>query len=102
MSKGVEVDERVLMRSALDDATHDLAFGRPLPASLRAALLKFQQTQVKQRTTALLLPKLVERHARSGAPTSNATAAEHAFATSAVSVGVSPHPSQRAPPRFPP
>src|SRR3546814_9560742 len=50
MSKGVEVDERVLMRSALDDATHDLAFGQPLPAYLRAALLKFQKTQVKQRT----------------------------------------------------
>src|SRR3546814_1547841 len=40
MSKGVEVDERVPMRSALDDATHDLEFGRPLPAYLRAALPK--------------------------------------------------------------
>src|SRR3546814_16831252 len=75
MSKGVEVDERVLMRSALDDATHDLAFGRPLPAYLRAALPKFQKTQVKQRSTALLLPQLVERHARAGAPQSHSTAA---------------------------
>src|SRR3546814_1250558 len=96
MSKGVEVDERVLMRSALDDATHDLEFGRPLPAYLRAALLKFQKTQVKQRTTALLLPKLVERHARAGAPKSNATAAETAFEKAAVDVGVSPKTAQRA------
>src|SRR3546814_4641328 len=102
MSKGVEVDERVLMRSALDDATHDLEFGRPLPAYLRAALLKFQKTQVKQRTTALLLPKLVERHARAGAPKSNATAAETAFEKAAVDVGVSPKTAQRAHRRFPP
>src|SRR3546814_13359432 len=90
------------MRSALDDATHDLEFGRPLPAYLRAALLKFQKTQVKQRTTALLLPKLVERHARAGAPKSNATAAETAFEKAAVDVGVSPKTAQRAHRRFPP
>src|SRR3546814_4213730 len=86
--------------SALDDATHDLEFGRPLPAYLRAALLKFQKTQVKQRTTALLLPKLVERHARAGAPKSNATAAETAFEKAAVDVGVSPKTAQRAHRRF--
>src|SRR3546814_9655565 len=74
----------------------------PLPAYLRAALLKCQKTQVKQRTTALLLPKLVERHARAGAPKSNATAAETAFEKAAVDVGVSPKTAQRAHRRFPP
>src|SRR3546814_7130368 len=73
-----------------------------LPIYLRAALLKFQKTQVKQRTTALLLPKLVERHARAGAPKSNATAAETAFEKAAVDVGVSPKTAQRAHRRFPP
>src|SRR3546814_2162084 len=48
MSKGVEVDERVLMRSALDDATHDLEFGRPLPAYLRAALRSEEHTSELQ------------------------------------------------------
>src|SRR3546814_520335 len=76
--------------------------GRANRRFLRAGLLKFQKTQVKQRTTALLLPKLVERHARAGAPKSNATAAETAFEKAAVDVGVSPKTAQRAHRRFPP
>lgn len=102
MSKGVEVDERVLMRSALVDAAHDLEIGRPLPAYLRAALLKFNKSQAKKRTTELLLPELVERHAQSGAPRSNATAAETAFEKAAADVGVSPKTAQRAYRKHPP
>lgn len=98
----VKVDEVVLLRSAVADAAHLLDCNHLLPRYLREALLKFQKAQAKRRTTELLLPNLVERHAAYGAPKGNVSPSESAYSLAGKDVGVSASTAQRAHRDFPP
>lgn len=90
------VEAAARVRSGLEAALFDMSSGRPLPAYLTAAAVRYAEATAERTSKEHLIAKLVQRYADKGYPKSNSSRGPSAFEMVADDLGISAKTVQRA------